>query len=100
MSSVVSTVSARIPADRADEVIARFSEAVRNGLPERRQTSLLRGDDQLWQIVTVWNSRDDLDRYLASVEEPFALRLFRLTGGTPQVTVMETVLESATPFWS
>ncbi len=100
MASVVSTVSARIPADREEEVIARFSAAVRKGLPERRQTNLLRGEDHLWQIVTVWNSRNDLDRYLASAEEPFAIQLFRLAGGTPQVTVMETVLESATPFWS
>lgn len=83
MTSVVSTVSARIPPDREEEVIARFSEAVRTGLPERRQTCLLRGEDHLWQIVTVWNSRGDLDRYLASVDEPFAHQLFRLTGGTP-----------------
>jgi len=99
MANVVTMVSARIAPDRADEVTGPFSEAVRAGLPERRQTSLLRRDDDRWCIVTVWRSRHDLDAYLASVDEPFARRLFRNAGGTPEVEVFEVVVDSSAPWW-
>jgi heme-degrading monooxygenase HmoA len=99
MTSVVTLVSATIPPDRVPDVTGPFSAAIRSGMPERRQTSLLRGDDDRWAIVTVWNSREDLDSYLASVEEPFARRLFREAGGTPEVEVFEVVVDSSTPWW-
>jgi heme-degrading monooxygenase HmoA len=94
MAGVVTIVSARIAPNRVSEVTGPFSEAVRTGMPERRQTSLLRGDGDRWQIVTVWRSREDLDSYLASVEEPFARQLFRRAGGTPEVEIFEVVLDS------
>jgi len=99
MSSVVSVVRARIAPERAAEVTGPFSEAVRSGMPERRQTSLLRGAGDVWQIVTVWRSRADLAAYLASVEEPFARRLLRLAGGTPEVEVFDVVLDSHAVLW-
>jgi len=99
MVSVVSMVSARIPPERAPEVIARFSVAVRAGMPERRHTSLLRREDDEWRIVTFWRSREDLDAYLASVDEPFAKQLLREAGGTPEVKVFEVMLDSSAKFW-
>jgi heme-degrading monooxygenase HmoA len=99
MASVVTMVSARIAPDRVAEVIGPFSAAVRAGMPERRQTSLLRGDDDLWRIVTVWRSRADLAAYLTSVGEPFARRLFREAGGVPEVDVFEVVVDSDAPWW-
>jgi heme-degrading monooxygenase HmoA len=99
MSSVVTMVRARIAPERASEVASAFSEAVRAGMPERRQTSLLRGEGDLWQIVTVWRSRADLDAYLASVEEPFARRLLRLAGGMPEVEVFDVMLDTHAVLW-
>jgi heme-degrading monooxygenase HmoA len=100
MASVVSIVSARIQPDEESAMIARFGAALRAGMPERRHTNLLRGDDHQWQVVTEWNNRGDLQRYLASVDEPFAEQLFRLAGATSsRVDVFETVLDSNTPFW-
>ena len=100
MGAVVSMVSARIAPDRVADLTGRFSEAVRAGLPgHRRQTSLLRGDGGRWRLVTVWGSRDDLERYLASTEEPFALRLFRQAGGAPEVEVLDVVVDSGAPLW-
>jgi hypothetical protein len=75
MPEVVSMASAWIPPERADEVIAEFRAAVRRGMPERRHTSLYRGEHGLMRIVTVWRSREDLDRYLAPVDRPFARRI-------------------------
>ena len=99
MPSVVTMVRARIATDHVPDVTGPFSKAVRAGMPERRQTTLLRGEGDLWLIVTVWRSRDDLDAYLASAEEPFALRLFRNAGGAPEVDVFEVVVDSSAPFW-
>ncbi|HEY3262569.1 MAG TPA: antibiotic biosynthesis monooxygenase [Pseudonocardiaceae bacterium] len=98
--SVFSMVSARIPPERTPELIARFGAAVRAGMPERRQTTLLRGDGERWSIITFWRSRQDFDNYLASVDEPFATRLFHdAGGGTPEVNVFEVVLDSNAKFW-
>jgi heme-degrading monooxygenase HmoA len=100
MSAVVTMVSARIAPDRVHEVTGPFTEAVRVGMPERRQTTLLRGDGDEWRIVTAWDSRDDLEAYLASVAEPFALRVLRGAGGSPTVEVFDVVADSSAPFWS
>ena len=99
MVGVVSIVSAQIPPERAPEIVARFGAAVRTGMPERRHTSLLRGDGDEWSIITFWRSREDLDAYLTSVNEPFARQLFREAGGAPEVSVFEVVLDSNVKFW-
>lgn len=100
MASVVTMVSARITPDRVPDLTGAFSQALRAGLPgQRRQTSLLHGDDDLWRIVTVWRSREDLDAYLASGAEPFAPRLLREAGGSPEVDVFELILDSSVPWW-
>jgi hypothetical protein len=100
MASVITMVTARIAPNRAPDLTGAFSEAVRAGLPgQRRQTTLLRGDGDLWRIVTVWRSREDLDTYLASVEEPFARRLLREAGGTPEADVFESIVDSNAQWW-
>jgi heme-degrading monooxygenase HmoA len=99
MSGIVTLVRARIAPERAAEVTGQFSEAVRAGMPERRQTSLLRGEGNVWQILTVWRNRADLNAYLASVDEPFAHRLLRTAGGTPEVEIFELILDSNAVMW-
>lgn len=100
MSGIVTMVSARISEERVEGLMAAFNQAVRAGLPEqRRQTSLLRGDDGGWRIVTLWSSRADLDDYLASGDEPFARRVLREAGGTPSVEVLEVVGASGVSWW-
>ena len=99
MAAVVSMVTAAIAPDRVAEITGPFSEAIRGGMPERRQTTLLRGEGNRWIVMTVWRSREDLDAYLSSVEEPFARRLFRQAGGEPTVEIFEVVLDSAATWW-
>jgi hypothetical protein len=41
-----------------------------------------------------------VENYLASVDEPFADRLFRAAGGVTQVEIFDVVLDSDAPFWS
>jgi Antibiotic biosynthesis monooxygenase len=99
MSEVVTMVSARIRPERAAEVTARFGAAVRAGMPERRHTSLFRGDGDLVRIVTVWRSREDLERYLSTTDRPFAVTLLEEAGGMPVVDVLELVMDSNTTWW-
>jgi hypothetical protein len=49
--------------------------------------------------VTVWRSREDLDRYRASVDRPFAVSLLEGAGGAPVVDVLELVIDSNTAWW-
>jgi len=100
MPGVVTMVSAHIAQEREAQVVDGFSAAVRAGMPERRHTSLLRGDNGLWRIVTFWHSRSDLDGYLASTRTPFAVRLLESAGGRPTVEVLELVLDSTTTWWT
>ncbi len=99
MPEIVSMVSAHIAPERIADVVEGFGAAVRAGMPERRHTSLLRGDGGLMRIVTVWRSRDHLDRYLASVDKPFAVSLLESAGGETAVDVLELVMDSNTPWW-
>jgi hypothetical protein len=77
MSEVVTMVSAHIAPERIADVIDAFGAAVRAGMPERRHTSLYRGDGNLVRIVTVWRSREELEQYLSGVDRRrgFALAL-------------------------
>jgi hypothetical protein len=93
-------VSAHIRPERVADVIAGFADAVRAGMPERRHTSLFRGDGDLMRIVTVWRSREDLERYRATARRPLAVTLLEQAGGTPVVDVLELVLDSNTTWWT
>ena len=99
MSEVVTMVSAHIAPERVPDVIAGFGAAVRAGMPERRHTSLLRGEGDLLRIVTVWRNRQDLERYLSTTDRPFAVSLLEDAGGTPVVEVLELVMDSDTTWW-
>ena len=99
MPEVVSMVSARIAPERVTDVIERFGAALRAGMPERQHVSLLRGDGGLMRVVTVWRSREHLDRYLASGEKPFARRLLEDAGGEPIAEILEPVMDSNTAWW-
>jgi heme-degrading monooxygenase HmoA len=93
--AVLSFVSARINADRQDEVARQYTRAVESGLPPGiRQTLLLVGDDGTVAIATVWKSREDLDAMRSSGEEPLARRLLREAGGEPEARFFEIAAES------
>jgi quinol monooxygenase YgiN len=93
-------VSAHISPERVADVIAGFADAVRASRRERRHTSLFRGDGDLIRIVTVWRSREDLERYRTTAERPLAVTLLEQAGGTPVVDVLELVLDSNTTWWT
>ena len=92
---VLSFVSASVSTDRRDDVVRPYTEAVGGELGAGvRQTFLLVGEDDTMAIATVWNSREDLDAYIASVEEPLARRILREAGGKPEVRFFDIQVEA------
>ena len=92
---VLSFVSASVSTDRRDEVVRPYTEAVAGELgPGVRQTFLLVGEDDTMAVATVWHSREDLDAYIASVEEPLARRILREAGGQPDVRFFDIQVEA------
>ncbi len=97
MSAIVTIVTGRISADRVHEVADPYREALKDGPPpDLEQTFLLQGDGGQLAILSVWHRREDLDAMLASGEEPFARRLIRAAGGTPEVSVYDVLVRSTT----
>ena len=93
---VLSFVSASVSPDRRDEVVRSYTDAVAGELgPGVRQTFLLSGEDETMAIATVWNSRDDLNAYIASVEEPLARQMLREAGGEPQAKFFDILVEAS-----
>ena len=97
MAEIVTLVTGTVEPDRVHEVADPYRESLAVGPPDfLEETFLLRPDAGELAILSVWHRRADLDAMLASGEEPFARRLIREAGGTPEATFFE-VLARAEP---
>jgi len=95
MGAVVTMVRGQVPPERVHEVADPYREALKDGPPpDLEQTFLLQGDDGKLAIMSVWHRREDLEAMLASGEEPFARRLIRSAGGTPEVAIYDVLVRS------
>ena len=61
--------------------------------PQMVRTFLLQGlpDRTLWQIVSVWKSREALEDMRSSGETPAGIRMFRTAGAEPVLTIFDVV---------
>lgn len=87
---LVTMLEAEVADGDASELVAYF-EAETDSLPTAiRETFLLResGGD-LWRLATVWDSREALEGYRASVETPGGVLMFRSAGAEPTLTIFE-----------
>lgn len=63
---------------------------LRFGIGRTAETFLLHATDgDVWRVVTVWRTSEDLDGYRASVETPEGVRMFRAAGAEPTLTIFE-----------
>ena len=69
------------------------------GCRNAEHTSLLRGEGGLIRIVTVWRSREHLDRYLARATNLSPQSLLEDAGGEPVADVLDLVMDSNTAWW-
>ena len=96
MAEVVTLVTGRLEPDRAREMAETYRGLLARGLPPTlEETFLVRGDNDVWGIVSIWRSRADLDALLAGPEEPTARRLIREAGGSPVVRILDVVVQGS-----
>jgi heme-degrading monooxygenase HmoA len=93
---VVTMLAARVSKDQVAGLIDDFGGAG-DALPPFIVESFLVHDAEgdMWKIVTVWASQDDLDEYRASVETPEGVRMFRSAGAEPTLTIFDVAAHAA-----
>ncbi|MCA1737132.1 MAG: antibiotic biosynthesis monooxygenase [Actinobacteria bacterium] len=87
---VVTMLQAQIDKDRSGQLIESF-EAGRRNLPEAIRESFLLHElnSDLWRIMTIWESREALDRYRTSEETPGGVLMFRSAGAEPDLAIFD-----------
>lgn len=94
---VITVLEARVSAEKAALLQETFQSAVGRLDAGIVQTFLLHGlrDADLWQIVTVWESRAALDAMRQSGETPRGVLIFRAAGAEPALTLFEVACHAA-----
>jgi len=99
MQLVITVLEAHV----APEKTAALEEAYKGAIGQLdagiTQTFLLRSfkDATLWQIATVWESREALDEMRRSGETPRGVLIFRAAGAEPVLSVSDIVASAAAP---
>ena len=93
---VTTVLQATVAEDMWGLLAEIYSRETANLPPEIAQTSLLQGAKErtTWQIVTVWKSREALDAMRASGETPAGVRMFRMAGAEPSLTIFDVLLSA------
>jgi heme-degrading monooxygenase HmoA len=87
----VTIVEAQVELVREADLRTAWEEATASTLPAGFiESSLLRTEDGVWRIVTVWESEDAVSAMRASGERPAALVVFDRAGAEPSIS-MSTV---------
>jgi heme-degrading monooxygenase HmoA len=93
---VLTVTSAVVPPASEAAVVEAYRQAT-SALPHMvLDTALVRGEGNEWRIVTLWQSREQLDEYRREVETPAAIKIFRQVGAEPAVVAYEVVHRAAT----
>lgn len=87
---VVTMLEAAVDSENAQHLMQAFGGATAELPPFIVETFLLHAvDSDVWRVVTVWRSSEDLDAYRASVETPEGVRMFRAAGAEPALTIFD-----------
>jgi hypothetical protein len=95
---VMTIVEGRVPPTKAAEFESAYSE-IRNApptaFPKGWKMSYLirdRNDQELYRIMTIWESIELLEAYQRSVQTPTARALFKKVGVEPQLQVFDVII--------
>ncbi len=89
---VVTTLEARVDPEKADALVSRFESAVAELPAAIVETFLMHAREaDLWRIVTVWRSEEELGDYRASVDVPEGVKMFRAAGAEPGLSIFDVV---------
>ncbi|TDO64145.1 hypothetical protein EV651_105369 [Kribbella sp. VKM Ac-2571] len=93
---ILTEVSATVEPGRTQELVDGYRKLADSPLPAGLLYSrLLRGDQNRWQIQTMWRDRGALDAMRAGSEPPAAPALFQSVGAEPVLGVLTVVAELA-----
>jgi hypothetical protein len=87
---VLTVLEAHVLADRVPDLLRAFEETRAAPVPPFIVRSLLVRSDQdpqLWRIMTVFRSREDLDAMRASGQTPRGVAMFRAAGAEPALSI-------------
>ncbi|MBI5031959.1 MAG: antibiotic biosynthesis monooxygenase [Chloroflexi bacterium] len=90
---VITVLEAQVASEKATILEASYKQAIEHLDPGITQTFLLRSskESSLWQIVTVWESREALDVMRQSGETPRGVLIFRAVEAEPTLSVFGVV---------
>jgi hypothetical protein len=97
---VLTVLEARVLPHRVPDLLRAFEETRNSALPPFIVRSfLLRSDQDLdvWRIMTVFRSREDLDAMRASGQIPRAVAMFRAAGADPTFALFNLVDQLENP---
>jgi heme-degrading monooxygenase HmoA len=81
----VTVTEGRVASEREDDLRSAWEETA-SAPAGLIQSTLVRGEDGIWRIITFWESRDAVMAMRASGEPP-ALTMFRRAGSQPSVSM-------------
>ncbi|HEY2955877.1 MAG TPA: DNA-formamidopyrimidine glycosylase family protein [Candidatus Eisenbacteria bacterium] len=90
---VMTILEARVAPERVGDLERAYREAVLEFPPGLVETFLARdtGDPAVFRIMTVWASRDALEKMRASGVKPKGVQIFEAAGATPTLSIFEVV---------
>lgn len=87
---VITILEAHLDVEKAPALQEAYRKGTQEGLPpQMTQTFLLQSvaDKTLWQIISVWKSREALDEMRNSGETPAGVLMFQAAGAEPKLSV-------------
>jgi hypothetical protein len=90
---VVTVLEAHVARDRIGDLERAWRDGSRTLPPGLIESFLARdaSDDMLFRIITLWSSREVLEKMRASVDKPKGVQFFESAGGTPQLSILDVV---------
>ncbi len=84
----VTMVEGAVDDARADDLRSAWDERTSGDLPAGLVESyLMQGDDGVWRIVTIWESKEAVMAMRATVDKPTAILIFEQAGSRPSVSM-------------
>jgi heme-degrading monooxygenase HmoA len=93
---ILTQLEGRVSEVQWDELKKAFDRASQELPPAILHSYLLQEETEkeVWRVVTIWQSRQALEAYRASVETPGGVLMFRAAGTEPTLFVYEVVKDA------
>lgn len=93
---VITILKAHVPRDRISDLEHAYREGTGTLPPEIVETFLVResSDASQHRIVTIWTSKEALEKMRASLDKPKGVQMFEAAGVTPELSVLDVVVHA------